>query len=76
MENAERKRNWIYVLLSRVKTLDGLFLWKPIRKPIPTNPDHYMVPPALTVMLRDLNEHCACPLFDKEDLDDSEDYNK
>jgi hypothetical protein len=66
VENREGHRHWIYVLLSRVKTLEGLFL----RKPIPTNPDHYMVPPELAMMLQDLDERCACPAFDENDLED------
>ena len=41
-------RNWDYVMLSRVRTRNGLFLREPISK---RNLDRYAVPPALQRMM-------------------------
>ncbi len=41
--------NWVYVMLSRVKTLDGLYM----RKPLSTDLRKYAVKPELTFMLNE-----------------------
>jgi hypothetical protein len=48
VHNWSRVQNWVYVILSRVKTRSGLFC----RKPLPRNNlNQYRVPPALSRML-------------------------
>ena len=63
-EMRDSVKNWIYVLLSRVRTLDGLFL----RERIPTNPDFYRIPAKLADMTRIFNSTCCCPEFDESDI--------
>ena len=47
--------NWVYVILSHVKTQAGLYL----RKPISTDLSKYAVPEALKKMLRNFSNRLA-----------------
>jgi hypothetical protein len=47
--------NWVYVMLSRVKTRDGLFC----RKPLSTDVNKYKVAPALLTMQRAAPTYCS-----------------
>lgn len=45
-------KNWPYVMLSRVKTIDGLYL----RTPLSTDLDHYKIPEKLFQLVEDLKQ--------------------
>jgi PIF1-like helicase len=51
-------KNWPYVLLSRVKTIDGLHL----RTPLSTDLEHYHVPEKLTEMIQHIEKFLPVPL--------------
>jgi hypothetical protein len=66
--------NWVYVILSRVRTQKGLFL----RKPLSTNLTKYAVPEGLIKMMRKFSSKLASQWTDDEyeelfDLDNEED---
>ena len=56
--------NWVYVILSRVKTISGLFL----RKKLDNDLSKYLVPRNLTTMLSKLKD--KTPLFRTKEEDD------
>ena len=57
-------RNWVYVMLSRVCTRNGLFL----RTKIPTDPMLYAMSPELASMLAYLNSTVCCADFSLDDI--------
>jgi hypothetical protein len=55
--------NWPYVVLSRVRSLDGLY----IRDKLEEDPTLYAMPPKLESMLRNFRKRCEIePLTDEE----------
>ena len=57
------KKNWEYVMLSRVRELGGLFLEHPISE----NPNHYQLKPAYLSMLADFDS-VTCPAINMDEL--------
>jgi len=57
-------RNWVYVMLSRVRTRNGLFL----RTKIPTDPMLYSMSPELASMLVHLDSTVCCSDFFLDDI--------
>jgi hypothetical protein len=58
--------NWVYVMLSRVKTRAGLYC----RKPISTDVNKYAVPESLTNMLASFRTRSAATYWTEEDYRD------
>ena len=65
VHNWNYSTNWPYVVLSRVKTLDGLYL----RKPLDRRLSKYAVPPALLRMLARLRQK-APTYWDEDDYEE------
>jgi len=58
--------NWVYVMLSRVKTLDGLYL----RMPLDTNLRRYKMCAELSQLLERFRSTCSPSLWQAEDYDE------
>jgi len=71
ISNWSYTRNWPYVLLSRVRTLEGLFIRQPIKSGSGKNCRDYTMPRELTEMLllfRRLKRPTIFDDFDRDDL--------
>ena len=58
------KKNWVYVMLSRVRKIDRLFLDSPISE----NPRDYLLSPSYLSMLSQFDD-VACPPLEIVELD-------
>ena len=63
--NWNYKGNWVYVVLSRVRTIDGLYL----QKPLVLNVQKYSIARSYVTMMRNFAERCQADYFDEGDYD-------
>ena len=59
-------KNWVYVVLSRVTSLDGLFL----KEPLVYNMEKYKQNEEMAAMIRDLKEHKSCWIPTREEYEE------
>ena len=60
------KKNWVYVVLSRVRTRDGLYFNNPLR----TDVREYRKPEEMKAMIRDFKDNFLCRYFDDDEYND------
>ena len=59
------EKNWHYVVLSRVRTMEGMHM----RKPLSEDLSLYAKPPALTEMMNEFRGRCLCSLLPDADYE-------
>ena len=63
--NWNYKGNWVYVVLSRVRTIDGLYLQQPLQLDV----QKYAISQTYVRMIRNFSQRCEATYFDDCDYD-------